>query len=140
MASSKWCQELEMWGGFLPLWGGFLPPSGAFLPFAAGFSFVLSFFTFFGQMFVFFGGRILPSCNGFSPFQSKISPSLQYPPPQAQPRPIAVRVYILHPPLCHIQPSSAGWGQDLGLGLGFGVRAGSSGWVLGLWLGFGVMI
>lgn len=89
MASSKWRQELEMWGGFLPLWGGFLPPSGAFLPFAAGFSFVLSFFTFFGQMFVFFGGRILPSCNGFSPFQSKISPSLQYsPPPKPNPVPL----------------------------------------------------
>lgn len=61
----------------------------------------------------------------------------QPPPPHVQPRPIAVRVYILHPPLCHIQPSSAGWGQDLGLGLGFGVRVGvfrlGSGVMVGFW-------
>ena len=37
----------------------------------------------------------------------------------------------------HIQPSSAGWGQDLGLGLGFGVRVGvfrlGSGVMVGFW-------
>lgn len=92
-----------------------------------------------GRCLSFLGGVFCHLATDFHPFRANFPPlcSIPTPPPHVQPRPIAVRVYILHPPLCHIQPSSAGWGQDLGLGLGFGVRVGvfrlGSGVMVGFW-------